>query len=322
MEDKLNEYLFNTLSDPEKKQLLDELDHDKALQQEFTDKLNTLSVVMMQEKKGDDAYAGYRLKDFRLKTRSIFLRKRAVQAVRYAAVILLTIGFFSIYQHYKRESHTDNYASIEVPNGQRVHIYLPDGTSVWLNAGSKLTYPSGFSAKNRNVILDGEAYFEVTSDKRNPFRVQTLLMDVNVLGTEFNVKSYTGEPSVVTLTEGKVELSSKNGAEKLLLNPNEQATVSGDAENIVLSKHIYNDIVNLWISGEYIYVNQPLKTIVYDLERQFNVRITILDEDLSKDLFTARFAENETITQVLSRLKGTRELDYMINGNDIQIIKQ
>lgn len=322
MEDKLNEYLFNALSDTEKKQLFDALDNDEVLQKDFTKKLNLLSVVMMQENKGDAAYAKCKLHEFKSKTRKIFLRRIAVQAAKYAAVVLLTIGLFAVYRSFENRHVADTYASFEVPNGQRARLSLPDGTIVWLNAGSQLKYPSAFSKKNRNVYLDGEAYFEVTSDERNPFKVETSLMNVNVLGTKFNVKSYINEAMLVTLMEGKVALTERNGMSKLTLSPDEQAFISADAENIILTRQDEADNIKSWISGEFSYINQPLYAIVNDLERLYDVNISILDEKLAEELFTSRSTEKEDIVQILDRLKGTRELDYTKEGDQIMIFKR
>lgn len=322
MEDKLDEYLFNFLSDTEKQQLLKDLGKDKTLQKKFTNKLNTLSLVMMQEKEGDGAYTKNKLSEFKLKTRKIFLRKITIQIAKYAAVILLTIGIYSIYQNQVNNYTNNDYVSFDVPNGQRARLLLPDGTDVWLNAGSKLKYPSAFSKKNRNVYLEGEAYFEVTSDKRNPFKVSTSLMTVNVLGTKFDVKSYPDENTSVALMEGIVELDIVNNPNKLTLKPNEQVSISPETERIILSKQNQTDAISLWISGEFSYVNKPLYAIVNDLERQYDANITILDNDLAEDLFTSRSTEKENIVQILNRLKGTRKLDYIIDGDSIKIFKQ
>jgi ferric-dicitrate binding protein FerR (iron transport regulator) len=322
MSEKTDNYLFNLSSDEEKQLALKELDGDKALQQEFADKLNTLSLVMAQEKEGDKAYAQRKYKDFKQKVRNVFIRKITLQAVRYAAVILLAIGVFALYQYYGNKRAGAEYACFETPAGQRARLSLPDGTTVWLNAGSKLAYPSDFSAKNRHINLDGEGYFEVFKNEKHPFTVQTALSEIKVLGTNFNVKSYTGETSFITLLKGKVEITTLDKLNKLILKPNEQACISEANGHITLSRQINTEGVKAWIFGELAYVNQPLSGIAKDLERQFNVKISILDRQLSEDLFTAKSTYNETLIQFLDRLKETRELDYEIEGNNIKIYKR
>ncbi|MDR1200517.1 MAG: FecR domain-containing protein [Tannerellaceae bacterium] len=322
MEEKIDNYLFNLLSDEEKQLVLKELDGDKALQQEFADKLNTLSLVMTQEKEGDKVYAQRKYKDFKQKARNVFIRRIALQAVRYAAVILLAIGLFSLYQYYGNKLSEPEYACFEAPIGQRARLSLPDGTIVWLNAGSKLEYPSDFSAENRNVNLDGEGYFEVFGNEKYPFTVQTALSEIKVLGTKFNVKSYKRETSFITLLEGKVGITTSDKRNKLTLKPNEQVSISEANGKITLSRQIKTEEVKAWIFGEFAYVNQPLSGIARDLERQFNVKISIPDRQLSEDLFTTKSTYNETLIQFLDRLKETRELDYEMEGNNIKIFKR
>jgi ferric-dicitrate binding protein FerR (iron transport regulator) len=242
--------------------------------------------------------------------------------VRYAAVILLAIGMFSLYQYYVDKLSEPEYAYFETPIGQRARLSLPDGTTVWLNAGSKLGYPSDFSTKSRNVNLDGEGYFEVFGNEKHPFTVQTALSEIKVLGTRFNVKSYKGETSFITLLNGKVEITTSDKLNKLTLKPNEQASISEANGNITLFRQIRAEGVKAWISGEFAYVNQPLSGIAKDLERQFNVKISILDRQLAEDLFTTKLTYNETLIQFLDRLKETRELDYEVEENNIKIFKR
>ncbi|MDR2917456.1 MAG: FecR domain-containing protein [Tannerella sp.] len=321
MEDNLDKYILGLSSDTEKQELLKELDTDEALQRNFADKLNTLSLVMMQEKKGDRVYASRKLNELKQKTRKTHFRKIAVQLVRYAAVMLLTIGIYSLYQISQKNSLADEYALFEVPNGQRARLLLPDGSAVWLNAGSRLRYPTDFSAENRNVCLDGEAYFEVKGDDKNPFKVKTSLITVNVLGTKFNVKSYENELTYVTLMEGSVELNTEDKLNKLTLRPNEQVSISQDGSMTLFKKNELNGI-NSWTTGEFSYINQPLYSIVRDLERQYDLNITILDDELANDLFTSKSTEKENVVQILERLRETRELDYEIEENNIKIFKQ
>ncbi|MDR1161544.1 MAG: FecR domain-containing protein [Tannerellaceae bacterium] len=322
MEEDIDKYLFNLLSDEEKQLVLKELDGDNVLQQEFADKLNTLSLVMAQEKEGDKAYAQRKYKGFKQKVRNVFIRRIMLQAVRYAAVILLAAGIFSLYQYYGSKRSEPAYVCFEAPVGQRALLSLPDGTTVWLNAGSKLKYPSDFSAKNRHISLDGEGYFDVFSDEKHPFTVQTALSEIKVLGTKFNVKSYKGETSFITLLKGKVEITTSDKQNKLILKPNEQACISEANGHITLSRQIKTEGVKAWIFGAFVYVNQPLSGIVKDLERQFDVRISIPDRPLSEELFTTKSTPDETLIQFLDRLKETRELDYEMDGNSIQIFKR
>ena len=197
---------------------------------------------------------------------------------------------------------------------------MPDGTKVWLNSHSKFTYPARFSSKNRDVELEGEGFFEVAHNEKVPFVVHADLLQVKVLGTKFNVKVYNEEPSAITLAEGKVEVATNDNEHKVTLRPNEQVTYSRE-NGLAVNKSVNTSLVRSWTVGEAAYVNEQLIDIVTDLERRFNVHITVKDPELNTELFTCRFKETAKINQVLTLLKDTRKLDYKIQGDQIQIYK-
>lgn len=239
--------------------------------------------------------------------------------VRYAAAVLL-IAFLGANLYMQLDKDAIEMNIVEVPNGERASVTLSDGTKVWLNSQSRLTYPAKFANGQRSVKLEGEGYFEVTHNKKAPFYVQSNLIRVQVLGTKFNVKAYPDEPSLVTLTEGKVEVTTNNNEHKLILKPNEQASYSATT-GMQLTKHINSTTVRLWTTGEMAYTNSMLAEIVKDLERQFNVRISITDKELASEVFTCHFKSSTRVDEVLKLLKETRQLDYSINGEDIKIYK-
>ena len=147
--------------------------------------------------------------------------------LKYAAVLFLGI-FVGIrsYIVFHEQEITEYVNQIEVPIGERASLRLSDGTLVWLNSGSRLEYPTHFATDNRQVRLEGEAYFEVQRDESLPFIVQTNAVDVKVLGTKFNVSSYAKEETKVTLKEGKVQVDCDAGKESYILHPNEQIVYS------------------------------------------------------------------------------------------------
>lgn len=239
--------------------------------------------------------------------------------MRYAAAVIL-IGLLSanLYFLLKKEPYSMNM--VEVPNGQRVSLTLSDGTKVWLNSHSKFIYPTRFSSKNRDVELEGEGFFEVARNEKVPFIVHADLLQVKVLGTKFNVKVYNEEPAEITLAEGKVEVATNDNDHKVTLRPNEQVTYSRK-NGLAVNKSVNTSLVRSWTVGEAAYVNEQLIDIVTDLERRFNVHITVKDPELDTELFTCRFKETAKINQVLILLKDTRKLDYKIQGDQIQIYK-
>ena len=154
-----------------------------------------------QPQRIDKAYRAFEKKHF--KNHSSYY----LTFLKYAAVLFLGI-FVGIrsYIVFHEQEVTEYVNQIEVPIGERASLRLSDGTLVWLNSGSRLEYPTHFATDNRQVRLEGEAYFEVQRDESLPFIVQTNTVDVKVLGTKFNVSSYAKEETKVTLKEGKVQV--------------------------------------------------------------------------------------------------------------------
>lgn len=253
--------------------------------------------------------------------KKIISRKRSLSFswLKYAVAIFL-VGLLSMNLYLMFDEEEIRMNEIEVPNGQRVSLTLSDGTRVWLNARSKFTYPSAFAAKSRNVKLEGEGFFEVARNSKLPFIVQSDLVFVRVLGTKFNMKAYRGDPSSVTLSEGKVEVVANNNAHQMILKPNEQTIYTKEA-GFVKTQVLNAEIARSWTLGEAAYINKRLDEITSDLERKFGVHIHIKDKSLASEIFTCRFKEGATIEQVLTLLKETRDLDYIIKNDQIQIYK-
>lgn len=251
--------------------------------------------------------------------KSVSQRFYISSVMKYAGVVIFLI-LMSLNLYKMSDKQPDSVNIVDVPNGQRVALTLSDGTKVWLNSSSKFTYPTQFSAKSREVGLDGEAFFEVVHDKKSPFIVNGSLVNIKVIGTKFNMKAYSDESAIITLAEGKVEVASNDNENKITLKPNEQVSYSKEA-GMSLSKNIDTSTIRSWIAGEAAFINKRLDEIVHDLDRKFNVTINIQDQALEEELFTCRFKESTTIEQVLALLRETRKLDYSIDGHQIQIFK-
>lgn len=199
-------------------------------------------------------------------------------------------------------------------------VQLPDGTHVTLNHYSSLTYPKRFKAVNREVGLQGEAYFEVSKDKEHPFIVQTEGIDVQVLGTHFNLNAYPKNPVVKTiLLEGSVAVSTKNSSVRIILKPNESAIYNKVEQSLICerSKNAEEEIA--WRNGEFIFNNMPLLEIVRQLSNSFGVIISISDTALQNYRITARFTSGESLVQILSLLQQAGHFDYSQKGNQITI---
>jgi ferric-dicitrate binding protein FerR (iron transport regulator) len=234
-----------------------------------------------------------------------------------AAVIIAVLLVINIFKLQEAQVASEQLNVIEVGKGQRMSITLSDGSKVWLNAESKLTYPSNFSSRNRTVSLEGEGFFEVASKENTPFVVHVPLLNVTVLGTIFNVKAYPGEMTEVVLEEGKVEVTIHTDLENpILMAPNDQVLYSVEA-GLSVNRYLYASAVKRWIVGETYFWNQPLKNIAKELERRFNVPVIIRDKEIEGELFNCRTQQDATLLQILNLLKETRRIDYVQKEKEI-----
>lgn len=240
-----------------------------------------------------------------------------LRIARYAAV-LLVISLITLYFYNIQDNKVSAFNLIEVPKGQHVSLTLSDGTKVILNADSKLTYPSEFSGKERNVELHGEAFFEVAHNKRVPFIVKGSFLSVKVLGTKFNFRSYPNEKTEVTLNEGKVEVESSDLKNRRILSPGQQILYS-PKEGMRLIKKTDVSLVKSWTIGELSFQDKRLDEICTELERKFNVQIKIENEELKKEIFTCHFKNTVTIDQIFILLKETRNINFQIKNNTVII---
>ncbi|SDE87492.1 FecR family protein [Mucilaginibacter pineti] len=161
------------------------------------------------------------------------------------------------------------YNTIETPRAGKYKVQLPDGTNVWLNAASSLHYPIAFNGKTRDVMLTGEAYFEVAKDKHKPFTVTSSGQTVTVLGTHFNINAYKDESNInTTLLEGSVRVNAND--KQALLKPGEQSILSG--ETIKVSK-ANTHLATAWKDGQMAFVHTDLKSVLRQISRWYNVDV-------------------------------------------------
>ncbi|HDZ07436.1 FecR domain-containing protein [Maribacter sp.] len=221
----------------------------------------------------------------------------------------------------QKETRQLVYNTMDVPYGKKFQLVLSDGTEVYLNSGSSLTYPVAFYDQGpRNVVLRGEAYFTVTSDSLRPFTVSTQNIDAKVLGTEFNISSYQDDEHMkVVLVEGSLSVGQSNTSNPsaLLLKPNQLVSYSYfnkelSKENVDVSSYI------AWKDGVLLFKNEDFYYIAKKLERHYDVKIEIKDTQLSKERYTGRF-KTETIEEILKAFQRIKGFDYTINEKRIKI---
>jgi ferric-dicitrate binding protein FerR (iron transport regulator) len=242
---------------------------------------------------------------------------------RVAAILVLPLIIFSVYTVVGNsdvdEPENEVYQKLTAPCGMISQIHLPDGSKVWLNGGSSLEYPLKFKKGRRNVQLDGEGYFEVQSDKKNPFIVQTEQLYLTATGTIFNIEAYpTDSVACVTMVNGTIEIAF-NQAKPVAMKAGERISYNdrtGKSEMTVTDTYKWC----AWKDGLMIFRDDPLAYVFKRLARTFNVDIHIQNPEIASDVYRATF-EDESLDEILLLLEKTAPLHFVrhkreMNGND------
>jgi ferric-dicitrate binding protein FerR (iron transport regulator) len=230
--------------------------------------------------------------------------------VRIAASLFLPLAVVSylLWSGFFNNAQETAYASLYSPLGARTNFHLPDGSEGWLNGGSTLYFPATFSGRYREVRLEGEAYFDVISNAKKPFVVNTDRIKAVALGTAFNVDAYKDDPvSKVTLASGKLELfdAKDQGMQNVLgeLDAGFQFTYFKD-----LNSHLIKDAdvmkATAWKEGKLVFRDDPMEEVVSRLDRWYNVDIEIENEKLKKETYRFTF-QDKTLDEVLKLIKLT-----------------
>lgn len=252
-----------------------------------------------------------------------------------AAMVVLIILVTMFYQDMNLEGSRQfkEYASSKT--GETKSMLLPDGTSITLNAGSTIDLAADFNLHTRELQLSGEAYFDVAHNRDKPFVIHTPLMDVKVLGTSFNVKSYPEDRiAETTLIEGSVEVQLKHANEKVMLRPSEKITLSPKPtqkkESEKLQEQLYkvqsvrydqtdSSIAEIsWKASKLVFIDDRFEEMAKMLERLYNVHIRFMSDEVRDFRYTANF-QNKDIRQVIEALRLSRPFKYVINNNEIII---
>lgn len=230
--------------------------------------------------------------------------------LRVAAILVLGLLFSSVWFYMESRSASESVPlqTVSIPYGAKTQLVMPDGSTVWLNSGSTLSYSGDFS-KKRQVVLKGEAFFEVKKSNI-PFDVNTSYGKIRVLGTAFNVLAYPETGFVTTLVRGSVKIDSGRSNQSQILEPGEQAELIG--ANLVKSK-VETELFTSWKDGKMIFRREPFPSLMKRLERWFNVKIVYLPEDF-KDLWYSGTIENETITEVMDMVSAAAPVQFTFNS--------
>lgn len=279
------------------------------------------------------------------------LRRLIIHALKYAAIFIFGIGAFYLYSLQKNRSfsaYSKKFVTVTIPYGAKSVLDLPDGSKVTLNSGSYLKYPITFGRDTREVEFEGEAYFDISKNKKVPFIVSTSGIHIKVLGTTFNVKSYPEDNNIeTTLVTGSIEIFNDMNKQKsikpIYLKPNQKISIPKNSnssedkiqniapstiktEKITSTKAILETDVNTadyiaWKDNMLVFDNEKFSDIMVKMERWYDVSIEIHSIGISNERFSGKF-EKETLQQSLDAICLIAPIRYEIIKKKVEIFEQ
>jgi transmembrane sensor len=211
------------------------------------------------------------------------------------------------------------YNTLRTAKGNQYQLALPDGTEVWLNAASSITYPTAFTGDQRKVTISGEAYFEVAANKSLPFIVQEGNMTVQVLGTHFNINGYDNEDAVkTTLLEGAVRVLSGDSSSRL--KPGQQAILTRNSARISVVNDANTEEAVAWKNGHFMFTDAPIESVMQQVARWYDVDV-VYDTPVSGH-FVADIPRNSPLSQVLKLLELTDQVHFKLEGRKITVTRR
>jgi transmembrane sensor len=243
-----------------------------------------------------------------------------------AAVLLAAIGLFLYLKQAPAkllvanvDHATNSSKNITAGDGHK-SIKLPDGSTVILNSNSSLQFATPFIGKTREVILNGEGYFDIKHDRAHPFIVHTGKIITTVLGTAFDISAYPGQKVIVSVTRGKVSVSDDKNKMLALLTPDQQVYYS-QATKVASQQPIIAQKTIEWVKSDMQFTGMPFKELAERLSKRYDVTVEFKNPDLEKYLITGRFNGTESIDDVLKVLCGTSSATYSIDGKTVLLDK-
>ncbi|MDT0606408.1 FecR family protein [Croceitalea rosinachiae] len=304
-----NKYKKGTATSKEKAELLEALNKNDADFEEVLHanwkKSNSIKVSNKEKN-----VAWNKLAD------TIGIRKRSVirlyqygAAAGLAALIALSVFLYSA---------TNNIVEVQVTSGEQIkQVLLPDGSKVWVNHGSSISYPKKFESESRNLVLEGNAFFEVEKNPSKPFTVETDGLLVKVLGTSFDISNFKDEPSTVSVKSGKVEVSHIASDSKITLVKGEQSNYDLKLGNLVKTAFDSMSIM-AWRNDTLHFENLELGQAIRQIERKYGVRILCSNSELLKTKIRASY-KSESLDTVLTDLAFMTDFDFDKNEKNNEI---
>ncbi|MBK5720731.1 FecR family protein [Dysgonomonas sp. Marseille-P4677] len=255
--------------------------------------------------------------------KKLYTKRFLIKIAGVAAMLALIIGIastFFVKSTIETVASSQSITTIETMLGQKMQMTLPDGSKVWLNSDSKLTYNGNFNNSDRIVNLEGEAFFNVSKNEQKKFIVKTSSVDVVVKGTSFDVSAYRDEKQIsISLLEGKVAITDKNGKHMTDMKPNELAIISRQNLRYTLYKE-NAETYRAWVNDQLIFYNADIYEVTKKLERWYGINITLVNPDeRQKYTFSVKA---ESLRELLELFNKITPIDYKINGKEVAIIRK
>jgi ferric-dicitrate binding protein FerR (iron transport regulator) len=321
MNEQIEKYFLGELLAEQKEELFKHIAGNQEERDEFAQVQNSWALAVASGAVNDRNKAQCYLKEFKMRQNRKKMLAFFTGLSKYAAILVVgvLIAWGILYKPQVEEKPAMAYQTLTVPAGQRAHLTLADGTSVWVNAKSTLKYPGVFTGDTRELTLTGEAYFEVAENKAQPFIVKSGNFCTQVTGTQFNVFAYDGFFNV-SLVEGQVKVYEAGTAKDvIILNPNERVVLIGGQ---LVKKSLINTDDFLWKEGLYCFDNVSFSAIVEKLQLYFDVQIHVTNKTLQSHKFTGKFRQRDGIETVLKALQKTHPFVFSISkdGSNIYIM--
>ena len=216
-----------------------------------------------------------------------------------------------------KNPETTQFNTLATSNGEQYHVVLPDGSNVWLNAASSLKYPIAFNGNERLVELSGEAYFEVTHNKKMPFKVKTAQQQIQVLGTHFNIDAYQDEvATTTTLIEGSVKVTSAIDHKYAVIKPGQQSIIKNN--DLTIQQADTDDAI-AWKNGYFLFDEENLAAVMLKISRWYNVKVEYKDSNLKEYIFSGTVSRYKNLSQIIKVLELTHVAHFSIDGNKISV---
>lgn len=292
---------------PDEKQYLESMFDELSIHGEFDEKTIDTEAVMHRLKGKID----------RQIRKGRFIRLSVMLRVAAAVFLISSVAAFFVYK--RTQIDAVKYVITTVPKGQKMKLTLSDGSTVMLNAGSRIRYPEKFNGETRSVtLLDGEAFFDIKHNDEKPFVVETPGTQTQVLGTAFNVQAYQEFKEVkVTVLRGKVAVKETGEHKPVLLLPDEQVIVN-TATGYQSKKHINANESIGWVQGKFIFRNETLMNVALILQNSYNVKIEFKKETTKEIRFTANFNSTDSLGKILFAIAKANGITYSIKDNIVR----